>query len=279
MSSINCGRTTSAITLNLSAGKTPFTLLERHFADRKQELVALVADQFKSDFEMSFGAMISRIGSDNQTVKDIRKLEEHLRKDFTRRGLDIICRAAEGEHLSVVRSALASEFVGYSPLDVEYLRKHGEWQDIPLLIAAERRIEPGLSLLASDTTEKHQAIARAIYTIGKDRLDELLELEIPKHLLTRILLAISDKGFRSISHDKIKRLLSDADDTVRKISVLKAVRSFPKKRVTDLLQEYLGSEEQHFYNVVHWLDLGASAPRELAQKAAAKVIAKEWPDE
>jgi hypothetical protein len=236
-------------------------LLERNFGGRKHELVALVSDQFKTDFETSFEAMASRIGPDSLMVKDIRNLEEHLRRGFTRRGLDIICRAAEVEHLGLVRSALASDYVGYSRLDIEYLRKHGEWQDIPLLIAAEQRIEPGVSLLSSGSTEKFQAIAKAIYSIGKNRLNELLELEMPKNLLARVLLQISDKGFKSIAQDKIRRLLLDAE----------------KRRVIQVLQEYVDSGEQHFYNVVHWLDLGASAPKNLAEKAAATVIAKERP--
>jgi hypothetical protein len=269
----------------LAASQTVFdrdaslALLERNFADRKGELAALVSDQFKTDFETSFGATALRFGSDTQTVKDIRNLEVHLRKGFTRRGLDIICRSAEVEHLGLVRSALASDFIGYSRLDVEYLRKHGEWQDIPLLIAAEQRIETSASFLSSASTEKLQTIARSIYAIGKDRLGELLELEMPKHLLTRVLLAISDRGFKSITQDRTKRLLFDSDDSVRKVTALKAIRSFPKKRVIQLLQEYVDSDEQHFYNVVHWLDLGVSAPKDLAQKAAAKVLAKEWPDD
>jgi hypothetical protein len=267
----------------LAASQTVFdrdaslALLERNFGGRKHELVALISDQFKTDFEASFESIASRIGSDSQTAKDIRKLEEHLRKGFTRRGLDIICRASEVEHLGLVRSALASDSVGYSRLDVEYLRKHGEWQDIPLLIAAEQRIELGVSWLSSGSTEKLQTIARAIYSIGKNRLDELLELEMPKHLLTRVLLQISDKGFKSIARDKIGRLLLDADDTVRKVTAIKVVRSFPRKRVIQFLQGYVDSGEQHFYNVVHWLDLGASAPKDIAQKAVATVIAKEWP--
>jgi hypothetical protein len=117
----------------------------------------------------------------------------------------------------------------------------------------------------------------AIYSIGKNRMDELLELEMPKHLLTRVLLQISDKGFKSIAQDKIGRLLLNADETVRKVTAIKVVRSFPKKRVIQFLQEYVDSGEQHFYNVVHWLDLGASVPKDIAQKAVATVIAKEWP--
>src|SRR2546423_63668 len=59
-------------------------------------------------------------------------------------------------------------------------------------------------------------------------------------------------------------------------SQLKCVRSFPKKRLIDTLQDYVAGEKHRYYNVVHWLDLGVSAPKEIALRSAAKVLAREW---
>ena len=49
-----------------------------------------------------------------------------------------------------------------------------------------------------------------------------------------------------------------------------------KTRVVKILAAYVLPGEQYYYNVVHWLDLGASLPKDRAESAAKKVIRKEW---
>jgi glutamate 5-kinase len=199
-------------------------------------------------------------------------------KGFTRQGLDIVCKIGGAEHLRLVRKTLDSDFVDYSRHDVEFLQKLGEWQDIPLIIAASGRTEAGISLLGSDYHAKYRSAAKAMYAIGKDRLTELLEKEMPKSLLARLIIKISDKSFRTLTNAQLNRLLFDADDSVRKASALKAVRTLSKTRLAQLLNEYVGSDGHRYYNVVHWLDLGISVPKDRVKKAAAKVIAKDWPE-
>jgi Domain of unknown function (DUF4062) len=254
-------------------------LLKRHFVREKDELGGLIEDQFKEDFAKSLADFAARFGEENQVVKDTKGLEEFVRKGFTRKALDIVCEASTPEHLGLVRKALASDFVDYSSLDLEYLKKHGEWQDIPLVIAVSGKLESGMSLAGSDYRAKHILAAKAICAIGKERLAELLEKEMPKQLLAQLIIEVSDRSFRSLSNQQLKRLLLDTDDSVRKGCALKAVHTLAKKRLKQILDDYLESEDQRYYNVVHWLDLGNSVPSNVAKRAANKVIAKEWPND
>lgn len=253
-------------------------LLKRHFPKRQDELCGLIDNQFKEEFSDALASMVSRYGEESQLVKDTRGLEEFVRKGFTRKALDIICNVGAPEHLGHVRNVLESNFVDYSPSDVSYLRKHGEWQDIALIIAAMDRPETGVSLLSSESSKKYRLAAKAIYAIGKERLPELLRYDMSKQLLARLIVEVPDRSFRLLSDELLKELLLDADDSVRKACALKAVRTLAKRRIHRILDGYLAGEDQRYYNVVHWLDLGISAPSDVVKRASCKALSKEWPD-
>jgi hypothetical protein len=175
---------------------------------------------------------------------------------------------------------LKSGFVAYSDADVEYLRRFGEWEDILLIVASVDRPASGLntlSLLSSVADgSQYRMAARAIYAMGRTRLAELLTLPAPSRLLSHLIVEASDKGFRALSDASIFPLLVSEDDGVRKAAALKCVRSLPKRRLKTILEDYISRDAHRYYNVVHWLDLGVSAPRDWAVRAAEKVIAKGW---
>jgi hypothetical protein len=145
---------------------------------------------------------------------------------------------------------------------VEYFRKFGEWEDIPLIIALVERPDAGRnSLLAFvQDNSKYRAAARAIYEIGRTRFSELLGIPAPGRLLAHLVVQASDRVFRALSDVSITVLLRSENDSVRKAAALKSVRALPKARVAGILTDYLSAEERRYYNVVHWLDLGVSAP-------------------
>jgi hypothetical protein len=150
------GKKTDAELEALSASASIFdrdaklALLKRHFARKKDELVHLIEDEFKDDFGKSLADMVARYGEENQVVKETKGLEAFVRKGFTRRALDIVSGAGAAEHLNLVRNAIKNDFIDYSPLDLDFLKKHGEWQDIPLIIAATKKNESGISFLRSE---------------------------------------------------------------------------------------------------------------------------------
>ena len=255
-------------------------MAERHFNRRGEELRRRVDDQYKATFYRALDAMCERYGSGGgDIIEKARSLETFTRKELTRRGLDIICRQAEPGDLGRVRWALKSSFVDYSAADIEYLRRFGEWEDIPLIIEAVERPEAGrnLGILWPWLDDlKYRAAARAIYTLGRARLPEVLAMPAPSQLLSHLVAESSDKACRSLTDSSIVLLLRSEAEQVRKVAALKCVRALSKRRLAKLLASYVSGNQFRYYNVVHWLDFGVSTPRERALLAAEKVLNKEW---
>lgn len=244
-----------------------FILTDRQFSSRGGKLRNSVRDQFKAEFDEDLVATTEKFGNMGDLVEKTRSLEDFLRKRLTRKGLDVICRRGGASDLGQVREVVKSGFVEYSAADIEYLRRFGEWEDIPL--------RNSLLSFVQDSS-KYRAAARAIYEIGRTRFSELLAIPAPGRLLAQLVVHASDKVFKALSDASIAALLRSEDDSVRKTTALKSVRALPKARVARILTDYLSADKHRYYNVVHWLDLGASAPRDRALSAVEKILNQEW---
>ena len=84
-------------------------------------------------------------------------------------------------------------------------------------------------------------------------------------ILTKVVKLCPDSRFSSISTEALDRLFHHESDRVRKTAAIKAVLVFPAKRIRSVLQQYI-SADRFYYNVVHWLDIGASLSREKARR-------------
>ena len=250
--------------------------MERRFAKDRAALFGLVEDRYKQAFANALAEMTARYGEDSQLVKQIKGLEDFVRGGFVRDALDIVLRKSDANGLPFVRKHLADSSLEYSQHDLEYLGRYGEWQDIPLIVSLVGRHARGASWLSSGDGKKTRLAARALHRIGKGRTGELLGIKMPSELLARVVHALSDREFKTLSNEQIGDLLSSVSDRVRKITALKCMRSFAKKRLIKTLQDYVAGEKHRYYNVVHWLDLGVSAPKEIALRSAAKVLSREW---
>jgi hypothetical protein len=81
-----------------------FVLAEREFLSDPKKLRSWVDNQFKAEFEKSIGVMAQRFGGpESDLIQQTRSLEAHLRRDFTAKGLDIICRRLDPVDLRRVR--------------------------------------------------------------------------------------------------------------------------------------------------------------------------------
>lgn len=257
-----------------------FVLTERHFKLHGDELRRRVDDQYQSTFNLMLNALSTRIGNDaSETIEKIRSLQTDICKEFTRQGLDIICRNGDSRDLTRVRLALKGGFVACSDLNVEYLGTFGDWEDIPLIIAAVKHpvIDRDEGIIwAKQDVSRHQIAARTIYKLGRHRLPELLALALPSALLDRVIAESSDKGFSGLSESSIMDLLNFEGDHVRKIAAIKCLKVFSKRRIAKLLVSYISSNATHSYNVIHWLDFGQSAPHERVLGAAERLLNAEW---
>lgn len=258
-----------------------FILDERHFARRGDALRAAVRNQYKDRFEAALGQMVERSGSDQVIVEGTQTLQEFVRQQHTRSGLDIICRRGDARDLTLVRHVMDSAFVGYSEDEIGFLRRHGEWEDISRIAAATERSapsKPGAStvlglMIAPGDDAKYVVAAKAMSFLGRKRPNEIFGLKMTDRLRRQLIIEMTDAGFASLSDGTIMELFRSKDAKVRKAASLKSVRAVPRIRQQRLLSRYL-QEEYRFYNVILWLDLGASLQRESARGTAQRLLSR-----
>ena len=243
-----------------------FARAERFFANYARELRRNVDDMFEEyvkeriqGFEITLGALIAGI--------DIG--EDFYRKELTRQGLDILCRACKREDLQRIRGNLQNCYAGPSKGDAEYLGKHGEWVDISLLANTDllnfARDLPFM-MVQEDFQNK---VATAILGMGRRHsVSKLLSLEIPAIILKKIIELCAVSRFSKVSQDTLFELLHHESADVRRAASIKSVQAFSVKRIKSTLHDYTSRDKFRYYNVIHWLDLGASMSRAEAQKVA-----------
>ena len=248
-----------------------FARVEKYFAKHAEELRRDVCDTFNAYFEERIRRWETAIG-DSSSIKN---LEDYQRKKLTRQGLDILCKVDKREDLERIRNNLQNGYAGTSQVDVKYLAKHGEWVDIPLLANANAP-NLGGSLLA-DHGDFQGEVAKAVLRMGRGHsVSKLFSLGIPANILKRVIELCPESRFIRISDEALLGLLDNKSDDVRKAASIKAVRTFPTKRIKSILHEYIGRDKVYYYNVIHWLDLGASMPREEARKVARAALKKSF---
>ena len=187
--------------------------------------------------------------------------EDPHRQRLTRRGLDLLCNAKRPVDRDRIVKNLRDAYVGISTADAEYLESHGEWSDIPFVIQSATSSRSELWSWYESHDALDRAVAKAVVGMGRGRsATEFLLFEMPSSILAKVITLCSNSCFSTISPDAFMALLHDESDQVRRAAAIKAARTFPAKRIRWTLHQYIDSES-FYYNVIHWLDLGASMSR------------------
>ncbi|MBR2118079.1 MAG: hypothetical protein V4458_09485 [Pseudomonadota bacterium] len=248
-----------------------FARARMHFGAYGADLRKVIADRFKDFFESHIEKM-SKVSS-SDTIQKTRSIEDRMRKELTRKAVDVLCSKFHASDLALVRSVLQSDFIDYSACDIEYLKKFGEWDDIPLVIAIAKKPDYSRGLLMSEDDRVARA-ADAIYHIGKNRIVEILQMDIPGDILSKIVAIISQVSFGRLEDSVVLQLLVSENDSVRKNSALKCVQSFSKDRLRTILASYMNPDERRFYNVIYWLDFGVSSTKEISARVAGNIFSE-----
>jgi len=170
--------------------------------------------------------------------------------------LDILSARSDVQDLKRIREAVKDEKISYSPADIRYLGRHGEWQDIPLIITAVEK-KGGSGLLVSRwTNEEFQIGARSILIIAAQRFEELVTLPMPSKLLELVLRYATDRQVRELNDVAINKLFDSTSDFVRKTTILRCIRALPKKRLTKMFSDYR-NHKTRYYNIIYWFDICA----------------------
>ncbi len=244
-----------------------FALCNRYFKSHSKELRKNVGDHFKEHFE-DYIEHLKNIGTSEESIKKFRDLEDFERKQLTRKGLDILCKKGESKDLNIIRKNMRSEYIKSSIDEIEYMRKFGEWDDIPFVGKAEKDYMSRTLLTAySINYAWYHSIAKAIYNIGRDRIGELLRIEMPPRILVELIKICSFSKFSEISDETLLSLINSKEDKIRKFVTLKSIQSFKKSKLKSLLKNYKDSEGYSYYNVIFWIDFGVSMPKAVTSKA------------
>jgi hypothetical protein len=231
-----------------------------------------IADQFKQFFDDAVERFSAFMRSESDLIARLKSSGETVRKEFTRKGLDVISKRAESRDLQLVRRSLQSGFIPYSDSDLDFLRKFGEWDDIAMITELINKPYLGASLIGSgvDTATLERA-SRVIYHLGRERLSELVSLPLKYNELSIWLFhEIPMSAFRTLDDAVVMQLFESEWDRFRKAVALKCVKCLPRARLRRLLDRYTRPlEANRYYNVIHWLDLGCSMPSSIATRAAS----------
>lgn len=249
-----------------------FALVDKHFRRYADELRINVDDRFSTYFEEQVNRLEAKFGdspSAQDLVKKTRNLSDFICKELTRHGLDLLCKAQRAEDLHRIRANLRDGYTEASKLDASYLRKHGQWIDIPTLANA-KGATVGVTILSKQSGDEFRIeVSKAIIAMGKKgSISDLLSIEMPAPILRNVIELCAESRFAGISREALLNIFNHDSEEVRKAGAIIAIRSLPSTRIKSILREYVDSENHRYYNVIHWLDLGASMSRSNAKKVA-----------
>jgi hypothetical protein len=232
-----------------------------------------VRDEFKSRFTSALSHLSEKHNWQDNFVAKIRNLEVHLRREFTRAGLDWITIERRSHDLGLVRQVIGSGFVDYSAGDIAYLKRFGDWQDIPAIVASlDRPNARGVCILHSSFTgDRTKEVAQAIYELARNRIADVSSLELPAYLLTQLIALLPLQRVREIPVSQLAAWFTSQDATLRKAVALKAVSALSRRAIDKLLSEQLNAN-QFYYNVIYWLDYGVSVPREAMLRGCGRAL-------
>lgn len=250
-----------------------FSLCSRYFKNHSEELRESVDDRFSKKYE-SYIENLEKLGATEETIGKFRNVEDFVRKQLTRKALDILCQKGGVKDLSRIRENMRSGYVKSSVDEIDYMRQHGEWEDIPFLLKAEKDhlySRTSLSVFSVDS-DWNRSVAKSVYQIGKDRLDELLGMDIPSQILVELIKTCSFSKFSELPDNTLLKYLYSKIDKVRKFIALKSIQSFKKSKIESLLKVYMDGQDYRYYNVIYWFDFGISLPRSTTKKAIDAIL-------
>jgi hypothetical protein len=246
------------------------TLYRTHPKRSLAELRLNLDDGFRGYFDSRLAQMSARWGADSKVVKDTVGLSDFIRKRLVSTALDVLCLHGGKSELPTVRRVIDREDLFFSEVVLRFLSRYGSWADRQRVLSLEGKTSANSSggFLGIPVTRTDLPIGRALYTLGKHRLADLLSLDTSAAVKRAIVASLAQADISKLSDDILLDQLSAKDDDLRRLLALRCSIALSKQHVQRLLLAYL-KRETRYYNTIHWLDLAASMPRHVARRVAA----------
>ncbi len=251
-----------------------FVLFREHPNRMKEEL----REQLKSGFECYFNSRLNELektlGGQNEAFKRSQEYIPFLRRRLTTAALEALCGLKQKTDLDLVRHVLDRYDVDICETIIEFLGKFGDWSDLNRIKDMGDFRPATLNLLSARFPKALPLKATAVIAIGKQRMADLLSVDMELLLRRELLKQLRNTNVTSLSDEVLLQALGHHDDECRAIMALKCVQFLTKSRISSLLEAYIDHDGYRFYNSIHWLDLGASMPRDTAKSVASKELAR-----
>jgi hypothetical protein len=252
-----------------------FAIAKAYFPRAAQQLRYDVDDRFKMVWAKYLDALGEKYGRDGNSIAEMFDKNRAFRcRSFLREALDILVARSEAIDLPRLRRALDEDAADPRLADIDYLRRWGNWEDIPRIakIASDYRSVGGLATLLTSRVDTHRA-AVAILKLAGDRIAEIPSLDISPAILTKIISSMAMARFRKLGRSLIEELLSREADAVRKVTALQVLCAFGTREAKAYLSRYLDpTKHRYYYNVMFWLDLCEAWDRDMYRAIAQREL-------
>lgn len=202
-------------------------------------------------------------------------LFQFVQNQFVQSTLEILCASGKSYHLQLVRSVLDRGDIFFHDDILSFLRKHGEWEDIPRIIKLAHSIRHPVYFFAigANNTRILHASASVILKLGAKRVPDILSLKMQSGLRSKLIALIPRTLFAKFGDEQLESMMLEDNGGVRKSAALKTVATVSQSRLQRLLDRYIANTT-YYYSVVFWLDLGVSLPPKVAIPTASRLLSE-----
>lgn len=230
-------------------------------------------DGFATYLDISTSGFRKKFASDKRALELLDNVTPSYQTALCNSAVKALCGLRKSDDLNLVRSCLDSMDIGADADIIKFFERFGEWQDIHRLLELGEKKNSGFNALAIPSLSFAKERAAALLSLGKNRIVDLLVLELDARVRVHLLKQIPNSTFASLSNEVVLRELAHGNTECRVIVALRCVQVLPRSRVEGLLESYIGHADYRYYNSIHWLDLGASLPKKLSKDLASKELA------
>ena len=230
-------------------------------------LRASLKDGFESRFEDRLRDLENRFTPrTTEFTKSAQDLKRFCCLRQTQAALDILTMQLKREDLPLVREVIDRWGIEASNEVLSYFLRFGDWEDVERILKLKEKVDGRYTVLGTGQRRHDKLVGRALFGVGGVRIVDLLA-RIESHTIKAgVIGACTQKGILRLGDEMVLELMNDNDDQVRKVAALRCLEAFPKARLGKLLDVYVDRDEYRYYNVIHWLDLGVTMPRQFVRK-------------
>ena len=245
--------------------ETSLAIYSSHFRKVKIQLEKDLLDGFKS---FCAGRRVPLLGTSSEPPASIFRF---VQDGLLQSALETFCAKAVKSDLATVRKVVDEYEIKFAAEIVEFLAKHGEWEDAIRIAKLSGNFKTALSLsLLSivDHSNEYRQAARAIIKLSSKRIADAWKLELSTSARVQLVVAMPKNLFAAFDDQSIVDMLVTESDVVREAVAQKAVLCLTKSRLSKVLSAYYSVEGTYYYNAIFWLDLGISANRATSKTVA-----------